>query len=216
LLMAFFYDSAWGSGWGIASAPAQAADKGWILQQNKMAVPCVLYISPNGIKFGPDPFGVSYVSKGPDWTLYLYDDKKKAYFRQSPETWASMSKAMPGALSTVLGSREYTKGGATTIAGLPATQYRKLAKGEWTEVYVAKDMVMSDQLNRLAEYILGTPSGVHDKSRIMLRREVVDGHGRRTTIINTTTARRADLPSGTFDTPRDYKAVQTIDDLGGK
>jgi hypothetical protein len=197
----------------LAVGPAQAAEKGWILEQNKMSVRSKLYISAIGIKCGPDPFDASYVSKGPDWKLYIYNPKKRIYFGQSLESFGATEKVLTGSLSTMRHAGEYFKGKETTIAGLAAVQYRKFRGGEWNQVYIAKDIVLSPRLNKVASYILGTPPGVHDTNRIMLRREIIDSNGFRLTILNTTSARRSELPSSTFEPPPGYRLAEGLEQV---
>lgn len=248
LLMAFIIVSVWGidlgsvwgislasvwgiklaSVWGTSNAAAEAADRGYILSQTKLALQCTLSVSSRGIKYGPDALGICYVAKAPDWTLYKYNDKTKTYFAASPETLSSMRKALaktvlalpdgssplpPGMLS-MLSSQQFTKGPATTIAGLQATDYSSPRGRDFSHVYVAQDIAVPAKLNQVADYIFDTPVGIHDNNRILLRREVVDKHGRKI-FLDTTFCRRADLPPSTFDAPRGYRLVKSIDQVGG-
>jgi len=208
--------------------PAEAAESGWILSQAKQDAKCTMYICPKGIKYGPDALGVSFVAKGPDWILYKYSDRAKTYFAAPPAALRALRKAepkirlplpdgvspLPPGLLNVLSTQDYTKSPeACVIAGLNATMYRSPRGRDWSQIYVARDIVVPGMVNELIDYILITPVGIHDTNRVILRREIIHKKGS-IMFLDTNFARRANLPPTTFESPKGYRLVKSIDQVG--
>jgi hypothetical protein len=217
----------------FCGAPAQAADhvgNGWIISQTRPTGRCTLFVSPRAIKYGPDARGISYIAKSPDWVLYIYNDRKKTYFALSAVALKSIRKAepkvplsMPDGQSSfpkgfiaMLGSQQFTKGNCISIAGLKATVFSSPRGRDISKICVAEDIVVPAQVNALVDYIYDTPSEIHDKNRILLRREVVEKGITHRVFLDTTLARRADLPLSTFEQPGKYRLVESLGEIGSK
>ncbi len=199
-------------------AKSGVSTHGWILRQTRGTAQLTTYVCPQGIKSGPDELGDYYVSRGPKWILYKYNEQKRVYSVITPQ--AMKAKKQSGALPlkspisdatippkfvAMLGAQEYQKSGSKWVAGCPATLYVSPRGRDRSEILVASDIAMPSRGNEIADFIYATPVGIAAANRILLRREVVEKRGNRRMFMDTTLVKPADFQLSDFDPPRRYR-----------
>ncbi len=189
----------------LAPAAAQAATaQGWLLNQyTPYSGQHQLFFSSDGLRIATRKMGITVVSKAPDWTITMFNDRSKTFYQTSYQDWTRRHKR-PG--HSKFGNKPPRKGTTSNIAGLSATQYIQGTQGQPGSIvyWLSNDITVPKQLSSIITSQFNLPS----VTGMPLRVDQVDDHGRPVTALNTESAHTQHLTAANFRYPSAYKRVQ--------
>lgn len=196
-------------------APAHADEKGWILTQRSASMgDLYTYVSPNGLKWNAPKFGANIATTGPGWNVTMYNDKTKSFYTTTFAEWKKqITKNDTRALQ--MRSNPWTKGTASSVAGLRATQYvMKVAPGRGAgrprsvseaQCWVADDITVPDAIASLLSDTYGMP-----KTKFFpLRLTYKTADGKAGVGLDTYRSQSSNIPDNYYAAPQGYVAVKS-------
>jgi hypothetical protein len=216
----------------ICSAPAFSGETGWSLFQSArggaaLSGGMTLYITPTGMRTNEPKNGINLMTRGPNWTIYIFNEKTKRMFSSPLQPWLESFKRrnLVGRFEGATWKRGSQNG---AVAGVRAYQFlmdkppvlqttSKSLNGKMrnyntmrgASLWVASDIQTPPQVSNILSQIYGVP----DCQRIPLR-VVIDEAGKGQTIaVDTIKVSRINVPDNAFAVPSGYSVARTDTDV---
>lgn len=213
------------------TAPAFAID-GWSLNQTAkggaaLSGGMTLYITANGMRTFDPKNGVSLMTRGPNWTVYIFNDKTKRMFQSPFQPWLASFKQRNlvgrfegatwrrgSANGSVSGVRAYefvmdkppvVQTNSKSISG-KIKQYGSI---QAASLWVASDIATPPEVSNILCKIYGVP----DCQRIPLRVVVTERGKAPATAVDTVKISHINVQDSLFAVPSNYQVVKTDTDV---
>lgn len=209
-----------------SAIPADAAEAGWaVTQMSKEASlsgSLTLYVTPTGMRSMDPKSGLNMFTKGPNWTIAIFNDKTRRIFQSPLNAWLTSFKAR--GLSGRFDGATWRRGRESTIAGMRAYEFvmdhpppirtnAKQLNGKMksfgglasASLWVAADIQVPPQVSDLISKLYGVP----DVQRIPLKLIMVEKGKGPHVAVDTIRVGRVNVPETVFATPRGYQPVRT-------
>ncbi len=211
--------------------PALSAEAGYQVTQiakggAALSGGMTLYITPQGLRTVDPKNGVCLMTRGPQWTVYIFNDKTKRLFQSPLQPWLQSFKTR-----NLVGRFEgasWRRGRQGAVAGVNAYEFvmdkpppvrttskainGKLAKyGGITSasLWVASDIVTPPQVSEIMARLYGVP----DCQRIPLRVLMTETGKPPQTAVDTTRIARMTVPDSVFAVPSNYTPCKQDSDV---
>lgn len=226
--------------WGIfallasficSGSPGLSAESGWSLNQTATSGAALgggmtIYISPNGLRSYEPKSGVSLLTHGPNWTVYIFNTKTKRMFSTQLQPWlqsfkqrnlvgrfqgASWKRGNPNGQVAGVRAYEFVMDKAPPVRTSSKSINGKIQQYgaiQAASLWVASDIKTPQQVSDILCNLYGVP----DTQRIPLRVTLTQG-GKTSTAVNTTTAARMNIPDNIFAVPTGYQMVKQDSDV---
>lgn len=181
---------------------------GWVLEQsNQLLGNQTLYVCPAACRLENPRTDATYILTSSDWKVYCFSGGRKLLYQTGFADLMNARKQQADGDSPAEADSVYHAGGTEVIAGLNATCYTSTAKDKehpdqppaTTQMWFAQDIDLpanySDLQMQPAE---GLPS------RGVLLRMTVTDEGEKTTIFDTISANKLQIPPDKFRPPENY------------
>jgi len=198
-----------------ASAALAVDDPGWVLtQQSATFGDQYVYITKNGLKCVNPRAGFAFVSHAPDWNVILYNEKTRVYYQTTVEKWKNEMQAR--GMSTDIQDRNWSKGTASSICGLRATEYKmtgsntlRAGKSRATQISAATfwscDFIdVPPQLTSLLSATYGLPNTQHIPLRLLATEQ-----GKSKRLLDTYRSQQSNIPISYFSCPAGLTPVKS-------
>ena len=210
----------------ISTLPAQSApEAGWALTQTSkeasMSGALTLYVTPTGMRSTDPKSGLNMFTKGPNWTIAIYNDKTRRIFQSPLQQWLVSFKAR--GMSSRFDGATWRRGREGQIAGVRAYEFimdrpppvrgniktingkmKNLPTLTSATLWVAADISTPPQVSDLLSKMYGVP----DCQRIPLRLTMVEAGNKVHTAVDTVRVGRVNVPDSVFTAPRSYQQVR--------
>lgn len=207
------------------SASAAFAENGWaVTQMSKEASlsgSLTLYITPSGMRSMDPKSGLNMFTKGPNWTIAIFNDKTKRIYQSPLQTWL-MSFKQRG-LSGRFDGATWRRGKEGVIGGVRAYEFvmdhpppirtnAKTLNGKMAKfgglssatMWVAADIATPPQVSDLLSKLYGVP----DCQRIPLRVTMTEIGKPPKVAVDTVRVAQVNVPDSVFGLPRGYQPVR--------
>ncbi len=215
----------------FCSSPAFAED-GWSLSQIAKGGAALnggmtLYITKTGMRTVDQKNGISLMTRGPNWTIYIFNSKTKRMFASALQPWLASFKQR-----NLVGKFEganWQRGGQSVVAGVPAWEFimakppqvptnskvlnskvrQQAGAIQAANLYVAASI----ETPRPVSEILSKLYGIPDVQRIPLRVTVVEANKGKSNAVDTTRVAHINVPESVFQVPTGYQMVKQDSDV---
>jgi hypothetical protein len=216
----------------VCASPAFSTEDGWKLFQSAkggaaLSGSMTLYITSGGMRTYEPKNGISLMTHGPNWNIYIYNEKTRRMFVSQLQPWLESFKKR--GLAGRFQGATWKRGGQTaTIAGARAYQFMmdkapvvqttsKALNGKMksysalrsASLWVASDIQTPPQVSNILSQIYGVP----DCQRIPLRVVVDETAKGQSTAVDTLTASHITVADSTFAVPTGYQITKTDSDV---
>ena len=201
------------------ATPAISANLDFVLTQRSTRMgDQYIYISPDGWRMMNPHSGVTFVSRGPDWKVTLFNARSNTYYDMTPEQWVREAAAGAGHEEWSAGSH-WIKKGKVTVSGVEGTLYeisgvmrkrdasghifpRDIVKAKYV---VAEGYPINPRLTRMMIDVYGFPS----IAGIPLRLTYISDKGEQRPILDTYRIDRSALTASCFNPPTGLRKVDS-------
>lgn len=217
---------------GLSVANAAFAEPGWSVTQaakggTALTGQMTIYITSNGMRTYDPKNGVTLMTRGPNWTVYIYNTKTKKIYQSALQPWLASFKqrGISGRFDgaswkrgnsniAVAGQRAYefvmdrppqVKTNSKSLSG-KVKKYGSSIQGG--SLWVASDIATPPQVSNIISQLYGIP----DSQRIPLRMVAIE-NGRPSTMMDTTKVARIDVPASIFAVPGGLQPVKQDADV---
>jgi hypothetical protein len=215
-----------------ACLPPALAEDGWSVNQNAtggaaLTGAMTLYITPNGMRAYEAKNGINLMTHGPNWQVYIYNDKTKRMYSSQLNPWLQSfrQRGMVGRFQGATWKRGRDNG---VVAGIRAYEFvmdhpppiRSNYKGlngratalntlRGASLWVASDIKTPPQVSNLLSNLYGVP----DCQRIPLRVVLVETGRGQSTAVETSRAVAMNVPDSIFAVPSGYTPAKSDTDV---
>jgi hypothetical protein len=208
----------------VASAPAKADDKGWVLTQKSLMLgDMYLYVSPSGFKFVNPKAGVNFVTRSPNWDVIMFNDRTKVCYSATLDTFKRQVTQNLPQRRDELGAGKWQRGNVSNIANLRATQYvmndaagvqaRMAARGksrvqqhlQGADYWVSEEIQVPPQLADLLSAMYGLPNTLN----VPLRLSVTTQEQGTKVQLDTYRSQSCPIPISYYSMPSGYRPVKS-------
>lgn len=207
------------------SIPATFAETGWaVTQMSKEASlsgSLTLYVTPTGMRSMDPKSGLNMYTKGPNWTMNIFNDKTRRIFSSPLQQWLVSFKQR--GMSGRFDGATWRRGREGNIAGVRAYEFvmdhpppikasAKQLNGKMANfaglssatMWVAADIVTPPQVSDLLSKMYGVP----DCQRIPLRVTMTEKGKAPKIAVDTVRVAQVNVPETVFASPRGYQPVK--------
>ena len=212
---------------------AAQAENGWTLTQYArggaaLSGQMTLYITPNGMRTYDPKNGVSLMTHGPSWQVYIYNSKTKRMFQSALNPWLQSfkSRGLAGRFQGASWRRGNTNG---VVAGVRAYEFvmdkppavrtnnktingkvKQVAQMQSANLWVASDIATPTQVSNILSSLYGIP----DSQRVPLRVQVLEQGARApSSLVDTLRVQQGNIPDATFAVPTGMTSVRQDADV---
>jgi hypothetical protein len=204
-------------GFQVLCLTASAAiASGWVLtQRSKELGDQYVYLSQTGLKCINPRQGIGIVTKAPNWTVSIFNEKTKLYYSLTFDQWKRKLASRGRNPSQI----SWRKGQGGQIAGLKATRYVMTntaphagrSRSEW----VAADYWVADQI-RVPEQLANMLTATYDlpvTHCVPLRLSYTDAGGRSETVLDTYQQQATAVPDSYLTCPTGLRLAKNEVDV---
>ncbi len=217
---------------GICISPALSAEAGWSLTQNArggttLSGGTTLYITSTGMRATNSQKGISLMTRGPNWTVYIFNDKTKQLFSSPLQPWLESFKQrhLVGRFEGATWKRGNQNG---SIANARACEFvmdkpppvrtssralngklKNYGTLQTASLWVASDIPTPPEISNIICKIYGVP----DCQRIPLRVVLTEFGKGKSTVVDTTKIIHITVPDTAFAVPTGYQVAKTETDV---
>ncbi len=215
---------------GVSSAAPVLAEPGWALNQAArggaaLSGSMTVYVTANGLRTYEPKNGVSLMTHGPNWNVYIYNSKTKRMFSSQLQPWLSSFKTR-----NLVGRFEgahWRRGNQGVVARVRAYEFvmdkpppiktnskalngkiRPVGQMQTASLWLASDIATPPQVSDILCKIYGIP----DSQRIPLRLTAVEDN-RQNTLVDTMSCVQQNIPDSVFAVPGGMTMVKQDSDV---
>lgn len=202
--------------------PASAQEKGWVLTQKSQTFgDQYLYVSPSGFKCWNPKAGIALITHAPSWDVTMFNDRTKVVFHTTFDQWKQqIAGRLQGSRAQSMANIPWYRGGATSIAGLRATQYKmqggntnlqrssrtnKLSQVKAADYWVSDDIQVPPKIGEMLAHIYGLPP----TTNVPLRLSYLTQEGANQVALETYRSQQCPIPVTYYAAPQGYKPVKS-------
>lgn len=185
-----------------------------------------LYVSNNGMRTLDPKNGVSLMTRGPNWTVYIFNTKTKRVFQSPLQPWlasfknrglsgrfdgASWRRGNPNGVVANQRAYEFVMDKPPPIRTNSKSLNGKIKKYgaiQGASLWVASDIATPPQVSNIISQLYGIP----DSQRIPLRMQARE-NGQTNTMMDTIQVKRMEIPASIFTVPPGLQSVKQDSDV---
>jgi hypothetical protein len=193
----------------ISTSECRADELGWKLDQTShLTGDSITYVCTRGARTEFKKQGYTLITCAPEWKAFFFNDDSKLYYKTTLKDYVEkITHTTNVSGSNDVDTTGWVKTTPRILNGKKLEHYTYTAKNEFAEVKTAEcwfspEIPLAPPVAKLIEDINRTPPNSHMVIQIIYR---FNNDHIGTTIIDTKSAERVQIPAGMFAYPKNYR-----------